>query len=159
MTGDVPARLRSTASRPAASPVKFDIVAPVTKPTALPSGSPSRSSSQALATSSTALCAGVTRRRPEFWSQALTSQSAARAAGWVPPMTNPKKRPDGIRGKAGVARLRQQVDDVFGLARGVGQFGAERVGHLVDRGLGRDRSSLKGGQPVQGVPVRSVERC
>ena len=33
---------------------------------------------------------------PAFWSQALTSQSAARAAGSVPPMTHPKKRPDAI---------------------------------------------------------------
>jgi hypothetical protein len=76
--------------------VKFAIVPPVTKPTALSGGSPSRSRSQELATSSTALCAGVRSRRPLFWSQALTSQSAASAAGWVPPMTKPKNRPDGI---------------------------------------------------------------
>ena len=31
-----------------------------------------------------------------FWSHALTSQSAASAAGSVPPMTHPKNRPDGI---------------------------------------------------------------
>ena len=29
---------------------------------------------------------------PAFWSQALVSQSAASAAGTLPPMTNPKKR-------------------------------------------------------------------
>ena len=61
------------------------MVAPVTKPTAALGGRPSRSSSQALATSSMAECAGVTRRRPAFWSQALTSQSAASAAGYVQP--------------------------------------------------------------------------
>ena len=33
---------------------------------------------------------------PAFWSQALTSQSAASAAGSVPPITQPKNRPDGI---------------------------------------------------------------
>jgi hypothetical protein len=33
---------------------------------------------------------------PVFWSHALTSQSAPRAAGRVPPITQPKKRPDGI---------------------------------------------------------------
>ena len=88
--------LRRTASRPAARPVKFAIVAPVTNPTALPSGRPSRSSSHALAMSSTALWAGVTRRMAQFWSQALTSQSAARAAGCVPPTTKPKKRPEGM---------------------------------------------------------------
>ena len=69
--------------------MKLAIVPPVTKPTAQPAGSPSRSSSQALATSSVAVAAGVSRARPAFWSQALTSQSAASAAGWVPPMTIP----------------------------------------------------------------------
>jgi hypothetical protein len=38
--------------------------------------------------------AGVAYRRAVFWSQALVSQSAPRAAGRVPPMTQPKKRPD-----------------------------------------------------------------
>ena len=33
---------------------------------------------------------------PAFWSHALTSQSAASAAGSVPPMTHPKNRPDWI---------------------------------------------------------------
>ena len=33
--------------------------------------------------------AGVTWRSHAFWSQALTSQSAASAAGYVPPMTMP----------------------------------------------------------------------
>ncbi|OLT15621.1 hypothetical protein BJF80_09525 [Serinicoccus sp. CUA-874] len=46
--------------------------------------------------SSTALWAGVTGRSPAFWSQALTSQSAASAAGCVPPTTNPKKRPEAV---------------------------------------------------------------
>ncbi len=71
----------STASRAAARHVKFDIVAPVTNPTPLPAGKPSTSSSQAEVMSSTAECAGVTRRSPAFWSHALTSQSAASAAG------------------------------------------------------------------------------
>ena len=69
--------------------MKLDIVAPVTKPTPLAAGSPRTSSSQPFATFSTAESAGVGRSRPAFWSQALTSQSAARAAGCVPPMTNP----------------------------------------------------------------------
>ena len=38
----------------------------------------------------------MTVRSPAFWSHAVVSQSAASAAGWVPPMTNPKNRPDGI---------------------------------------------------------------
>ena len=83
-----PAR-RSTASRPAARQVKLAIVPPVTNPTALPSGSPSRSSSHALATCSVAVAAGVSRASPAFWSQALTSQSAASAAGCEPPITIP----------------------------------------------------------------------
>ena len=39
--------------------------------------------------SSTAECAGVSRRSVAFWSQVLTSQSAASAAGCVPPITIP----------------------------------------------------------------------
>ena len=69
--------------------MKLAIVPPVTNPTALPSGSPSRSSSHALATCSVAVTAGVSRASPAFWSQALTSQSAASAAGCVPPITIP----------------------------------------------------------------------
>ena len=72
------------------------MVAPVTKPTSAPAGSPSSSSSQAPAASSIAAVAGVANRSAVFWSQALTSQSAARAAGSVPPMTQPKNRPDGM---------------------------------------------------------------
>ena len=83
-----PAR-RSTSSRAAARQVKLAIVPPVTKPTALPAGSPSRSSSQALATCSVAVAAGVSRASPAFWSQALVSQSAASAAGCEPPITMP----------------------------------------------------------------------
>ena len=76
--------------------MKFDIVAPVTKPTPLAAGSPSRSSSHADAMSSSAEQVGVTSRSPAFWSHALTNQSAASPAGWVPPTTKPKNRPDGI---------------------------------------------------------------
>jgi hypothetical protein len=76
--------------------VKFAIVPPVTNPTALPAGRPSSSTTQASATSSTAECAGVNIRSPEFWSHTLTSQSTASAAGCVPPMTNPKNRPPGV---------------------------------------------------------------
>ena len=72
------------------------MVPPVTKPTALPAGRPSRSTTHASVTSSIAEWAGVSSRSPEFWSHALTSQSTASAAGWVPPMTKPKNRPPGI---------------------------------------------------------------
>lgn len=65
------------------------MVAPVVKPTALSPGRPSRSSSHAPATSSTAAYAGEAARSTQFWSQALTSQSAASAAGSVPPITKP----------------------------------------------------------------------
>ena len=46
-------------------------------------------SSQLAATSSTAAVAGVGWREPVFWSHAATSQSAASAAGYAPPMTKP----------------------------------------------------------------------
>ena len=42
------------------------------------------------ATSSTVAAAGPSTNRPAFWSQAAASQSAARAAGRLPPTTNPK---------------------------------------------------------------------
>ena len=112
---------RSTASRAAARQVKIDIVAPVTKPTPLVSGRPRRSSSQALATSSTAACAGLTARSTAFWSQALTSQSAARAAGCVPPITIPKNRPDGIAVRPGSQALASR--SITSLA-GVGPAGS-----------------------------------
>ncbi|HLS45617.1 MAG TPA: hypothetical protein VK045_09285 [Ornithinicoccus sp.] len=44
-----------------------------------------------------------------FWSHALTNQSAARAAGWVPPMTNPKKRPDPIAVNPGSQALARRA--------------------------------------------------
>ena len=72
------------------------MVPPVTKPTSAVAGSPSRSSTQVPAISSTPVVPGVAKRIPVFWSQAATSQSAARAAGRVPPMTHPKNRPEGI---------------------------------------------------------------
>ena len=52
-----PARSR-TAWRAAASPVKFAICPPVTKPTLASGGRPKRSSSQPAATSSTTAAAG-----------------------------------------------------------------------------------------------------
>jgi hypothetical protein len=69
--------------------VKLAIVAPVVKPTAEPGGRPSTCSSQRAATSSTATTPGVASRMPAFWSHAETNQSAAVAAGRLPPMTQP----------------------------------------------------------------------
>ena len=82
-------------------------------------------------------------RRPAFWSQALTSQSAASAAGWVPPMTKPKNRPRRHRGQAGVAGGREHVDDVGGVGRPVRQDRARArpaISSLVSRG-GTGRSA------------------
>ena len=86
-----PWRARS-AWRAAAIPVNEAIVAPVVKPTLTPDGSPNRSASHAPATSSATAAAGPMTYRPAFWSHALVSQSAASAAGRLPPITNPKKR-------------------------------------------------------------------
>ena len=55
----------------------------------LPDGSPSTSTSHSSASSSTATAAGVMVQRAVFWSHVDTSQSAASATGWVPPMTQP----------------------------------------------------------------------
>jgi hypothetical protein len=49
-----------------------------------------------------------------FWSHALTNQSAARAAGREPPITQP-----------GLGQLGQQVDDLGGVGWRVGQDLAE----------------------------------
>ncbi|MCY1236143.1 hypothetical protein D9M72_487860 [compost metagenome] len=92
-----------TRQRAAERPAKLAIVAPVTKPTSAVSGKPSRSRNQCPAAASITAVAGVAARRNEFWSQALTSQSAAMAAGRVPPMTQPKKRPEGIAMRPGSA--------------------------------------------------------
>ena len=70
--------------------MKLAIVAPVTNPALVPAGSRSSSTSQPAATSSATDAAGEIAYRPAFWSQALVSQSAAIAAGTLPPMTNPK---------------------------------------------------------------------
>ncbi len=98
-TGGPPCRPRSarsqswrasTALRAAASAVTCAIWQPVTSAKDAPAGSPSSSLSQRPAVSSITVIAGVGRVRPAFWSQAVTSQSAASAAGSVPPMTKPK---------------------------------------------------------------------
>ena len=70
--------------------VKLAIVAPVVNPTPALPGSPSASSTQRSVTASTAAAAGELTRLNAFWSQALTSQSAASAAGRAPPVTKPK---------------------------------------------------------------------
>jgi len=64
--------------------------------------------------SSTAVCAGVMPRSPQFWSQALTSQSVASAAGCVPPITNPKNRPPGIAVRPGVQASASSCTTVSG---------------------------------------------
>jgi hypothetical protein len=79
----------STWKRPAINPVKLAIVAPVVNPTSEPVGSPSKSSSQPAAASSAAAAVGAMYRNPGVLSHALTSQSAAMAAGSVPPITHP----------------------------------------------------------------------
>src|SRR5882672_975543 len=54
---------------------------------------PSSCFAHAPQTSSTTASAGAVRLEAPFWSQADVSQSAASAAGSVPPVTQPKKRP------------------------------------------------------------------
>ena len=91
-----PTRARAGVRGGRLRPGEVGMVPPVTKAPPVPSGRPSRSSTHRSATSSTAVAAGVTVRSPAFWSHAEVNQSAAMAAGCVPPMTNPKNRPDGI---------------------------------------------------------------
>ncbi len=70
--------------------MKLAIVAPVTNPTLVPVGSPSSSTNHAPATSSATAAAGEIAYIAPFWSQVPVIQSAARAAGIAPPITNPK---------------------------------------------------------------------
>ena len=92
---------------------------------------PSRSSSHASVRSSTAEWAGVSERSPEFWSHALTSQSAASAAGWVPPMTKPKNRPTASRSGRARRPCASCVDDVAGSVGPSGRPGPRRRGHAL----------------------------
>ena len=78
-----------TASRAASRHARFALVAPVANPTPLCGWEAEESRSQRAAVSSTAAVAGVGWREPVFWSHADTSQSAAIAAGYAPPMTKP----------------------------------------------------------------------
>jgi hypothetical protein len=70
--------------------VKFAIVAPVTIPRLIPASSPNSSINQRRDTSTTTAAAGDSANENPFWSHVDVSQSAARAAGSAPPMTNPK---------------------------------------------------------------------
>jgi hypothetical protein len=70
--------------------VKLAICAPVTKPTLQPAGSPNSSFTQSATICSTTAAIGDITNIWAFWSQADTSQSAAIAAGTLPPVTKPK---------------------------------------------------------------------
>ena len=79
----------STALRAAASAVALAICAPVHRPAAVPSGRPSSSRHHSVAVRSAAAAAGDITCSAVFWSHADVSQSAASAAGSVPPVTKP----------------------------------------------------------------------
>ena len=68
----------------------FPAVALVTNPTAARVGNPRASRTQRSVTASIAAPAGDDIRLYTVWSQVDTSQSAASAAGSVPPTTRPK---------------------------------------------------------------------
>src|SRR5438067_1972683 len=78
--------------RAARGQVAWAIWQPVTRAKLAVWGRWRRSLNQSPATSSTTAAAGEVAYIPAFWSQAEVSQSAARAAGRLPPMTQPKKR-------------------------------------------------------------------
>ena len=76
-----------TAWRAAARQVKCAIWQPETRPKLASAGRPSRSMSHAPTASSTTDAAGPAEYSPAFWSHVEVSQSAATAAGTLPPMT------------------------------------------------------------------------
>ena len=151
-----PAR-RNSSSRPAAIPVKFAIVAPVAKPTAVPWGRPSSSTNQCPATSSTAAVAGVTSRIAAFWSQALTSQSAAER-GRVRAADHESVEPPGRhRDEPRLACRCQQVHHLLRVRRLLGQVPAERVGNGVGPDPRWDRTGVEALQPACRVVVRPLQ--
>ena len=138
-------------------PVKFAVVAPVANPTAAPDGSPRRSSSQEPATSSAAAVAGVTWRIAAFWSHALTNQSAAER-GRVRAADDETVEPSGRhRHEPGLARGREQVDDVGRLRRIFRQLPPEGVGYRVRTGTSRHRPVVEAVQPGRRVVVRPIQ--
>ena len=147
----------STVSRPAVRQVKFAIVPPVTKPTALSVGSPSRSRTQRPATSSTAAAAGVSARRPVFWSHADVSQSAPSAAGSAPPITIPKNRPEGIATRPGSQASASRSTTSAAERRAVGQV-AQAPDHLVGVDRRRDRPSSSDASQATAVVHGAVQR-
>ena len=78
------------ACRAAAKAVKFAMVAPLTNPPPASAGKDSTSSNQPRTTFSITEAIGDITFRPAFWSHAPANQLAARAAGRLPPVTNPK---------------------------------------------------------------------
>ena len=114
---------------------------PVTIPAETPAGSPSSSRSHSTTTSSTTPALGVGPIRPAFWSHAEVSQSAAIAAGSAPPMTKPKKRPDGIAMIPGSAASISSAMTCAASVSPLRQRPAERGAKLLDRRVGRTRRS------------------
>ena len=95
----------------------------------------------------------MSRASPAFWSQALTSQSAASAAGCVPPITIPKKRPDGIAVSPGSLAVARCSITSAGSCGPSGQRGAEPLDDLLDLRLRRHRALVERVQPPLGVLV------
>ncbi len=90
--------------RAAARHAVLAIWPPVTNPTDAARGRSSSSSIQPAATCSIIVVAGNGSDIAQFWSQALTSQSAATATGSAPPITHPRKRPEPLAMRPGSAR-------------------------------------------------------
>ena len=99
-----------------------------------------------------AAVAGVAKRSPAFWSQALTSQSAARAAGSVPPMTQPKNRPHGHQ--PGFGLFREVVHHLDSGGAAGRERAAEVGGEFGGAPGGADGTGLLALQPPPGVPGR-----
>ena len=115
------------------------MVPPVTNPTALPAGQARAGRAPRPRRRPRPRCAaGVTVRSPAFWSHALVSQSAASAAGWVPPITNPKNRPDGIAVSPGSQASASRSTTVGRVGRAVREVATEPLDQLGHLGPGRD---------------------
>jgi hypothetical protein len=126
--------------------VKLAICTPVTKPTDAPAGSPSSSVSQPPTTCSVTAAAGPRTCRPAFWSQAAVSQSAASAAGFAPPTTNPKYRPLGEATRPGAAAATRAATTLAG-SSGPSGSGPPRVvcssSRLAPAATGRSGSPVR----------------
>ena len=101
-------------------------------------------------TSSTTAAAGATAYMPAFWSQVDVSQSAARAAGTEPPITQAEETAPGTRGDP-AGRVRDELlDDRGGFATLARERPVQAPPQLGERCRGADTGLAAVGPGTRG---------